>query len=279
VKVIGALAAAAGTTAKTVRFYEQAGLLPGPPRTTTTYRNYPDHAAAAWPSSAPRSPPAPPSPRSAASSPSATTAARPAPTSPPCSTGTWPKPGGAWPNWPRPGQCFATCWQQLRPPTRTPAPAVSAPSSIRQTLKPRQGPGWYPAASRPARPAEDPAAFPLACLRAGAHGGMPVVAVLDPARTAGAGPSGASACGVGWPGRAGGCRGHPGASPGPGPVPRPVAVHLAVSRNSPCCRRSSCPDVSVRVVRDSARVCPFLPFSVRKMPQPGLILTVRRHSG
>jgi len=41
---IGALAAAVGTTAKTIRFYEQAGLLPGPPRTTAGYRDYPDHA-------------------------------------------------------------------------------------------------------------------------------------------------------------------------------------------------------------------------------------------
>jgi MerR family transcriptional regulator, copper efflux regulator len=41
---IGALAAAAGTTAKTIRFYEQAGLLPGPPRTTAGYRDYPDYA-------------------------------------------------------------------------------------------------------------------------------------------------------------------------------------------------------------------------------------------
>jgi DNA-binding transcriptional MerR regulator len=30
---IGALAAASGATAKTIRFYEQAGLLPAPPRT------------------------------------------------------------------------------------------------------------------------------------------------------------------------------------------------------------------------------------------------------
>jgi len=43
---IGALAAAAGTTAKTIRFYEQAGLLPGPPRTAAGYRDYPDHATA-----------------------------------------------------------------------------------------------------------------------------------------------------------------------------------------------------------------------------------------
>src|SRR6266702_3335284 len=43
---IGALAAAAGTTAKTIRFYEQPGLLPGPPRTTAGYRDYPDHAPA-----------------------------------------------------------------------------------------------------------------------------------------------------------------------------------------------------------------------------------------
>ena len=43
---IGALAAAAGTTAKTIRFYEQAGLLPAPPRTTAGYRDYPDQAPA-----------------------------------------------------------------------------------------------------------------------------------------------------------------------------------------------------------------------------------------
>lgn len=43
---IGVLAAAAGTTAKTIRFYEQAGLLPGPPRTTAGYRDYPDQAPA-----------------------------------------------------------------------------------------------------------------------------------------------------------------------------------------------------------------------------------------
>jgi DNA-binding transcriptional MerR regulator len=42
---IGALAAAADTTAKTIRFYEQAGLLPEPPRTAAGYRDYPDHAA------------------------------------------------------------------------------------------------------------------------------------------------------------------------------------------------------------------------------------------
>ncbi len=43
---IGALAAAAGTTPKTIRFYEQAGLLPEPPRTASGYRDYPDGAAA-----------------------------------------------------------------------------------------------------------------------------------------------------------------------------------------------------------------------------------------
>ena len=37
---IGELAAAAGTTAKTLRFYEQAGLLPEPERTTAGYRDY-----------------------------------------------------------------------------------------------------------------------------------------------------------------------------------------------------------------------------------------------
>jgi DNA-binding transcriptional MerR regulator len=42
----GALAAASGTTAKTIRFYEQAGLLPAPPRTPAGYRDYPPEAAA-----------------------------------------------------------------------------------------------------------------------------------------------------------------------------------------------------------------------------------------
>ncbi|GGJ14190.1 heavy metal-responsive transcriptional regulator [Streptomyces brasiliensis] len=38
---IGELAAASGLTAKTIRFYEQAGLLPEPPRTPGGYRDYP----------------------------------------------------------------------------------------------------------------------------------------------------------------------------------------------------------------------------------------------
>jgi DNA-binding transcriptional MerR regulator len=42
---IGALAAATGATTKTIRFYEQAGLLPGPPRTPAGYRDYPPGAA------------------------------------------------------------------------------------------------------------------------------------------------------------------------------------------------------------------------------------------
>ncbi|MFF4267063.1 MULTISPECIES: heavy metal-responsive transcriptional regulator [Streptomyces] len=37
---IGDLAAAGQVTAKTIRFYEQAGLLPAPPRTTGGYRDY-----------------------------------------------------------------------------------------------------------------------------------------------------------------------------------------------------------------------------------------------
>jgi hypothetical protein len=53
---------------------------------------------------------------------------------------------------------------------------------------------------------------------------------------------------------------------------------LSFPGNSPCCRRSCCLDVSVCVVRDSARVS-LSAFSVRKMPPPGLILTVRRRSG
>lgn len=37
---IGELAAASGTTTKTLRFYEHAGLLPPPERTSSGYRNY-----------------------------------------------------------------------------------------------------------------------------------------------------------------------------------------------------------------------------------------------
>lgn len=43
---IGELAAASGLTTKTLRFYEQAGLLPGPPRTSSGYRDYPAHTGA-----------------------------------------------------------------------------------------------------------------------------------------------------------------------------------------------------------------------------------------
>lgn len=39
---IGDLATATGLTTKTLRFYEQAGLLPEPPRTLTGYRDYPE---------------------------------------------------------------------------------------------------------------------------------------------------------------------------------------------------------------------------------------------
>ncbi|MEV4890845.1 heavy metal-responsive transcriptional regulator [Nonomuraea sp. NPDC055795] len=38
---IGTLAAKAGVSTKTIRFYEQAGLLPDPPRTSGGYRDYP----------------------------------------------------------------------------------------------------------------------------------------------------------------------------------------------------------------------------------------------
>ena len=43
---IGDLAASSGLTAKTIRFYEQAGLLPAPPRTPSGYRDYPEQTAA-----------------------------------------------------------------------------------------------------------------------------------------------------------------------------------------------------------------------------------------
>ncbi|UCM88227.1 heavy metal-responsive transcriptional regulator [Streptomyces marincola] len=42
---IGSLAHSAGVTTKTVRFYEQAGLLPEPPRTPSGYRDYPPESA------------------------------------------------------------------------------------------------------------------------------------------------------------------------------------------------------------------------------------------
>ncbi|MFI6938988.1 heavy metal-responsive transcriptional regulator [Streptomyces sp. NPDC050418] len=41
---IGDLAARSGLTAKTLRFYEQAGLLPAPPRTAGGYRDYPEES-------------------------------------------------------------------------------------------------------------------------------------------------------------------------------------------------------------------------------------------
>ncbi|WP_455362437.1 heavy metal-responsive transcriptional regulator [Streptomyces sp. SYSU K21746] len=41
---IGELATACGLTTKTLRYYEQAGLLPAPPRTSGGYRDYPYEA-------------------------------------------------------------------------------------------------------------------------------------------------------------------------------------------------------------------------------------------
>ncbi|MFC7845803.1 heavy metal-responsive transcriptional regulator [Streptomyces sp. NPDC057382] len=43
---IGDLATKSGLTTKTIRFYEQAGLLPAPPRTSGGYRDYPPHTVA-----------------------------------------------------------------------------------------------------------------------------------------------------------------------------------------------------------------------------------------
>jgi DNA-binding transcriptional MerR regulator len=43
--LIGDLAAAAGLSAKAIRFYEHAGLMPAPPRTPAGYRDYPPTAA------------------------------------------------------------------------------------------------------------------------------------------------------------------------------------------------------------------------------------------
>ncbi|MEU6170123.1 heavy metal-responsive transcriptional regulator [Streptomyces tanashiensis] len=41
---IGELASKSALSTKTIRFYEQAGLLPAPPRTPGGYRDYPNHA-------------------------------------------------------------------------------------------------------------------------------------------------------------------------------------------------------------------------------------------
>ncbi|MFC5031677.1 heavy metal-responsive transcriptional regulator [Streptomyces sp. So13.3] len=41
---IGDLARASGLTTKTIRYYEQAGLMPAPPRTPGGYRDYPAEA-------------------------------------------------------------------------------------------------------------------------------------------------------------------------------------------------------------------------------------------
>lgn len=41
---IGDLATQAGLTTKTIRFYEQTGLIPEPPRTSSGYRDYPSSA-------------------------------------------------------------------------------------------------------------------------------------------------------------------------------------------------------------------------------------------
>ncbi|HEX7268421.1 MAG TPA: heavy metal-responsive transcriptional regulator [Streptosporangiaceae bacterium] len=43
--LIGELAAGAGMSAKAIRFYEEAGLMPEPPRTRGGYRDYPPTAA------------------------------------------------------------------------------------------------------------------------------------------------------------------------------------------------------------------------------------------
>lgn len=43
---IGDLATASGLTTKTIRFYEQTGLLPAPPRTSGGYRDYPEQTEA-----------------------------------------------------------------------------------------------------------------------------------------------------------------------------------------------------------------------------------------
>ncbi len=43
---IGDLARESGLTTKTIRYYEQAGLMPAPPRTPGGYRDYPAHSTA-----------------------------------------------------------------------------------------------------------------------------------------------------------------------------------------------------------------------------------------
>jgi DNA-binding transcriptional MerR regulator len=55
--LIGELAARTGTTAKALRFYEQAGVLPEPARTSAGYRDYDRRRWTGSRSSAPRKPP------------------------------------------------------------------------------------------------------------------------------------------------------------------------------------------------------------------------------
>ncbi|GGN89295.1 hypothetical protein GCM10011579_084000 [Streptomyces albiflavescens] len=77
----GELAAASGLTAKTIRFYEQAGLLPEPPRTSGGYRDYPPQATQRLAFIREAQAAGLTSPRSAPSWPCAIPAKRPAPTS------------------------------------------------------------------------------------------------------------------------------------------------------------------------------------------------------
>jgi DNA-binding transcriptional MerR regulator len=55
--LIGELAARTGTTAKALRFYEQAGMLPEPARTSAGYGDYDRRRWTGSRSSAPRKPP------------------------------------------------------------------------------------------------------------------------------------------------------------------------------------------------------------------------------
>jgi DNA-binding transcriptional MerR regulator len=76
--LIGALAARAGLSAKTIRFYEQAGLLPEPPRTPAGYRDYPPAMLARLSFIGQAQAAGSPWPRSVASWPSATAVRLPA---------------------------------------------------------------------------------------------------------------------------------------------------------------------------------------------------------
>ena len=119
---IGELAVASGTTTKTLRFYEEAGLLPAPERTANGYRDYTPAALARL--DFVRSP----WPRFARSSTSATPESHPASTCTPCSKPTWATWTAKSPTCKHcdtPSRTFTTVPPPATPPNATPRPSAA----------------------------------------------------------------------------------------------------------------------------------------------------------